>query len=94
MLFIDADNFAVRDPTALFHSREFNVTGALLWQDFWAASTAPEVNSCLSRWCLFLAHVVSCHSVLICDQAAAGPGAARDREGSCSRRTYALRWCS
>ncbi|GMF20801.1 unnamed protein product [Phytophthora fragariaefolia] len=35
VLFLDADNFPVRDPSPLFHSAEFEHTGALFWPDFW-----------------------------------------------------------
>lgn len=35
LLFLDADNAPVRDPTFLFASREFRETGALFWPDFW-----------------------------------------------------------
>ncbi|GMF80506.1 unnamed protein product [Phytophthora fragariaefolia] len=35
MLFLDADNVPVRDPTFLFESPEFVKTGAIFWPDFW-----------------------------------------------------------
>eukprot|EP00644_Phytophthora_capsici_P008832 jgi/Phyca11/101864/e_gw1.6.202.1 len=35
ILFLDADNFPVRDPSSLFHSPEFTTTGAAFWPDFW-----------------------------------------------------------
>ncbi|KAG1697824.1 hypothetical protein DVH05_015778 [Phytophthora capsici] len=35
ILFLDADNFPVRDPSSLFHSPEFTTTGAVFWPDFW-----------------------------------------------------------
>ncbi|RLN36683.1 hypothetical protein BBJ28_00023949, partial [Nothophytophthora sp. Chile5] len=35
VLFLDADNVPVRDPTFLFESSEFVETGALFWPDFW-----------------------------------------------------------
>lgn len=35
VLFLDADNVPVRDPTYLFESREFRETGAVFWPDFW-----------------------------------------------------------
>ena len=43
MLFLDADNVAVVDPTPLFSAREFRDTGALLWPDYWAATSAPDL---------------------------------------------------
>ncbi|GMF24612.1 unnamed protein product [Phytophthora lilii] len=35
VLFLDADNVPVRDPTFLFESREFREHGAIFWPDFW-----------------------------------------------------------
>uniref|UniRef100_H3GDI9 Nucleotide-diphospho-sugar transferase n=1 Tax=Phytophthora ramorum TaxID=164328 RepID=H3GDI9_PHYRM len=35
VLFLDADNVPVRDPSFLFDSPEFVKTGALFWPDFW-----------------------------------------------------------
>ncbi|RLN36684.1 hypothetical protein BBJ28_00023950 [Nothophytophthora sp. Chile5] len=35
VLFLDADNVPVRDPSFLFESREFEETGAVFWPDFW-----------------------------------------------------------
>ncbi|RLN98841.1 hypothetical protein BBJ28_00018279 [Nothophytophthora sp. Chile5] len=35
VLFLDADNVPVRDPTYLFASREFREHGAVFWPDFW-----------------------------------------------------------
>ncbi|TMW59905.1 hypothetical protein Poli38472_004974 [Pythium oligandrum] len=35
VLLLDADNFAVRDPTYLFSTGEFVDTGAIFWPDFW-----------------------------------------------------------
>ncbi len=35
VLLLDADNFAVVDPTYLFDSHEYVTTGALFWPDFW-----------------------------------------------------------
>ncbi|KAE8914456.1 hypothetical protein PF005_g13555 [Phytophthora fragariae] len=35
VLFLDADNVPVRDPTFLFDSPEFVKTGAVFWPDFW-----------------------------------------------------------
>lgn len=42
VLFLDADNVPVVDPTTLFHSQDFQSTGALFWRDFWDASWAPD----------------------------------------------------
>ncbi|OWY95753.1 hypothetical protein PHMEG_00034164 [Phytophthora megakarya] len=35
VLFLDADNVPVRDPTFLFSTREFIMNGAVFWPDFW-----------------------------------------------------------
>ncbi|GMF48135.1 unnamed protein product [Phytophthora fragariaefolia] len=35
VLFLDADNVPVRDPTFLFESHEFRENGAIFWPDFW-----------------------------------------------------------
>ena len=35
VLFLDADNVPVRDPTFLFESEEFVRAGAVFWPDFW-----------------------------------------------------------
>ncbi|OQR89217.1 hypothetical protein THRCLA_09853 [Thraustotheca clavata] len=35
ILFLDADNFPLRDPEYLFATPEFQDTGALFWPDFW-----------------------------------------------------------
>lgn len=35
VLFLDADNVPVKDPTYLFESPEFKETGAIFWPDFW-----------------------------------------------------------
>ncbi|CAI5740560.1 unnamed protein product [Hyaloperonospora brassicae] len=35
VLFLDADNIPVRDPTFLFDSQEYREHGAIFWPDFW-----------------------------------------------------------
>lgn len=47
VLFLDADNVPVVDPTTLFDSQEFQRTGALFWRDFWDASWAPDAPAVL-----------------------------------------------
>lgn len=37
VLLLDADNFAVRDPTYLFSEPEYTLHGAMFWPDLWAA---------------------------------------------------------
>jgi len=44
VIYLDADNFVVRDPAALFASPEYNSTAAIFWQDYWANTVAPEVR--------------------------------------------------
>lgn len=41
VLFLDADNIPVRDPEAIFDSREFQEAGAVLWPDFWKSTESP-----------------------------------------------------
>ena len=47
VLFLDADNIAVRDPSPLFTSPGYNATGALLWPDYWERSAAPDIADIL-----------------------------------------------
>ena len=47
VLFLDADNVAVRDPKLLFDSAPFLRTGALLWPDYWDSSAAPDLPAVL-----------------------------------------------
>lgn len=47
VLFLDADNIAVRDPAPLFASPGYNATGALLWPDYWERSAAPDIADIL-----------------------------------------------
>lgn len=35
ILFLDADNFPVKDPVYLFETPEYQETGAVFWPDFW-----------------------------------------------------------
>ena len=42
VLYLDADNVALGDPTALFDSPQLAPSGLLLWPDFWPPSTAPD----------------------------------------------------
>lgn len=51
VLFMDADNFAVRDPTYLFDTPEFTSTGALFWPDYWRPNhTMFDVNEKSFVW--------------------------------------------
>ena len=38
ILFLDSDNFPLRDPTYLFETDAYKATGSIFWKDFWAAS--------------------------------------------------------
>ena len=42
VLFLDADNVALRDPSQLFDWPPYRQAGLLLWPDYWAPSTAPD----------------------------------------------------
>jgi alpha 1,2-mannosyltransferase len=51
VLFLDADNVPVRDPTFLFESPEFVKTGAVFWPDFWhPAHTIFNINEESLLW--------------------------------------------
>jgi hypothetical protein len=39
ILYLDSDNYALRDPSYLFDSDEYKNTGAIFWPDFWKAHT-------------------------------------------------------
>ena len=43
LLFLDADNFPVMDPTSLFQGERFQSTGLVTWPDFWASSASPHL---------------------------------------------------
>jgi hypothetical protein len=45
MLYLDADNFVLRDPSVLFASEEYKNTSAIFWQDYWSNTLAPEVRN-------------------------------------------------
>ncbi len=47
VLFLDADNFAVRDPAVLFDSPEYQQYGMVLWRDYWDSNVAPELHEVL-----------------------------------------------
>ena len=40
VIFMDSDNYAVKDPSFLFQSRPFKETGAIFWKDMW--KTNPD----------------------------------------------------
>lgn len=51
VLFLDADNVPVRDPTYLFDSLEYQRTGALFWPDFWhPAHSIFKINTLSLLW--------------------------------------------
>jgi alpha 1,2-mannosyltransferase len=41
VLFLDADNFPVTDPTSLFDSKPFQKTGLITWPDYWCVTQSP-----------------------------------------------------
>lgn len=45
VLYLDADNIPVRDPSQLFASAQYNASGALFWQDYWENTLAPQVSA-------------------------------------------------
>lgn len=47
VLFLDADNVPLRDPTPLFTAPQYLSSGALLWKDFWDNYAAPQVSEVL-----------------------------------------------
>ncbi|KAG3158810.1 hypothetical protein PI126_g7679 [Phytophthora idaei] len=51
VLFLDADNVPVRDPSYLFKTSEFLQTGAVFWPDFWhPAHTIFNINEDSLLW--------------------------------------------
>lgn len=44
VIYLDADNFVLKNPSTLFSSPEYNSTGAIFWQDYWDNTVAPEVG--------------------------------------------------
>ncbi|KIZ05690.1 hypothetical protein MNEG_2267 [Monoraphidium neglectum] len=47
VIYLDADNIPLKDPAHLLDGPEYNATGALLWQDFWDNTVAPEAEQML-----------------------------------------------
>lgn len=41
ILYLDADNSAIRNPDTLFDTEEYQETGAILWPDFWRSTESP-----------------------------------------------------
>lgn len=51
LLFLDADNLPVKDPTYLFETREFKEHGAVFWPDFWhPAHSIFNINNQSLLW--------------------------------------------
>lgn len=42
ILFLDADNVPMKDPTPLFNSKVMNDHGLVIWPDAWARTTTPK----------------------------------------------------
>lgn len=49
VLLLDADNVALRDPTAMFDDPGYRRTGALTWPDFWGLSFDPQLLEALAQ---------------------------------------------
>ncbi|DBA65601.1 TPA: hypothetical protein ACH3X2_002666 [Trebouxia sp. C0005] len=49
IIFLDSDNVAITDPTALFDAGEYLDKGAVLWPDYWASSAAPDLQRILPQ---------------------------------------------
>ena len=49
IIFLDSDNVAITDPTALFDTAEYLDKGAVLWPDYWASSAAPDLQRILPQ---------------------------------------------
>ncbi|KAM3087029.1 mannosyltransferase [Clarireedia jacksonii] len=49
VLFLDADNFPLVDPTEFIDSQPYRKTGYVLWPDFWWATCSPHYFSVLNR---------------------------------------------
>ena len=47
VLFLDSDNVAVLNPEALFDSKEFKESGAILWPDYWESTAARDAAAAL-----------------------------------------------
>lgn len=43
VLFLDADNICVKDPTGLFYAEEYLQKGAVFWPDYWSTSAANPI---------------------------------------------------
>lgn len=54
VIYLDADNFVLRDPSVLFASKEYNNTAALFWQDYWTNTLAPEVGGAVTVWLTYI----------------------------------------
>lgn len=60
VLFLDADNFAISNPDALFDSKAYAKHGAILWPDYWRHSG--------SDWLPFVAGIRDTPSALFFDE--------------------------
>jgi hypothetical protein len=54
VIYLDADNFVLQDPSVLFASKEYNNTAALFWQDYWTNTLAPEVGGAVTVWLTYI----------------------------------------
>ena len=49
VIFLDSDNVALTDPSALFQSSQYLDKGAVLWPDYWASSAGPDLQRILPQ---------------------------------------------
>ena len=47
VIYMDVDNLPLRDPVCLLKSEPYQKTGAILWQDYWTSTIAPETAEML-----------------------------------------------
>lgn len=52
VLFLDSDNFALRDPTFLFETDQYLDSGLIVWPDFWKQSYYNSIWSILNIKCI------------------------------------------
>lgn len=52
VMFLDADNNCLRDPSYLFSSMEFSEYGALFWPDYWKTSADNPIWRIIAKDCL------------------------------------------
>jgi hypothetical protein len=51
VLYLDSDNIPTRDPTFLFHTKEYTTFGAIFWPDFWKTAGENKIFKILNIQC-------------------------------------------